>query len=135
MTEQILEYLEYAGHGMSLVAVAVIVVGFAVAAGRYAIRFREAGEEKDFQAFKVDLGSALTLGLEILVLADVIDTITTEPTFMSLGMLAFLVVVRTALSWTLALEIEGNWPWQSTQKEEGIINDSPNQHAKGTSDA
>ena len=135
MTEQILEYLEYAGHGISLVAVAVIVVGFAAAAGRYALRFREAGEEKDFQSFKVDLGSALTLGLEILVLADVIDTITTEPTFMSLGMLAFLVVIRTALSWTLALEIDGRWPWQSATEEEDNTEDSPYQEAKENNDA
>ena len=123
MTEQILEYLDYAGHGMSLFAVAVIVVGFAVAAGRYMLRFREAGPEKDFQSFKVELGGALTLGLEILVLADVIETITTEPTFMSLGMLAFLVLVRTALSWTLALEIEGRWPWQSAKEADEIVRD------------
>ena len=123
MTEQILEYLDYAGHGMSLFAVGVIVAGFAVAAGRYFFRFREAGPEKDFQSFKVDLGGALTLGLEILVLADVIETITSEPTFMSLGMLAFLVVVRTALSWTLALEIEGRWPWQSAEDADDNVRD------------
>ncbi len=135
VTEQILEYLEYAGHGLSLIAVAVIVGGFAVAAGRYAVRFREAGPEKDFQSFKMDLGGALTLGLEILVLADVIDTITTEPTFLSLGTLAFLVVVRTALSWTLALEVEGRWPWQPSPEEEPNIDDASNQHAKEAGDA
>ena len=112
MTEQILEYLEYAGHGLSLFAVAVILVGFAVAAGRYAWQFRDRGPEQDFQQFKIQLGRALTLGLEILVLADVIETITTEPSFLSLSVLAFLVVVRTILSWTLTLEIEGRWPWQ-----------------------
>ena len=121
MTEQILEYLDYAGHGMSLFAVGVIVVGFAVAAGRYLLRLREIGPEKDFQSFKVGLGGALTLGLEILVLADVIETITTEPTFMSLGMLAFLVLARTAISWTLALEIEGRWPWQSAAEADDNV--------------
>ena len=117
MTEQLLEYLEYAAHGMNLIAVAVIVAGFAVAACRYSVRFHKVGAEADFQAFKVDLGSALTLGLEILVLSDVIDTITTEPTFLSLSVLAFLVVIRTILSWTLALDIEGHWPWQSAPEE------------------
>jgi len=113
MTEQILEYLEYAGHGLSLFAVAVILVGFAVAAGRYAWQFRNRGPEQDFQQFKIQLGRALTLGLEILVLADVIETITTEPSFLSLSVLAFLVVIRTIISWTLILETEGHWPWQS----------------------
>lgn len=117
MTEQILEYLEYAGHGLSLFAVAVIVVGFAVAAGRYAWQFREYGPERDFQWFKIELGRALTLGLEILVLADVIGTITTEPSFLSLSVLAFLVVIRTIISWTLILETEGHWPWQSDRPE------------------
>ena len=117
VTEQILEYVELAGHGLNLFAVAVIVIGFVVSAGRYAWWFRADGPERDFQQFKIQLGRALTLGLEILVLADVIDTITTEPTFLSLSMLAFLVVVRTILSWTLALETEGRWPWQSDLHE------------------
>jgi uncharacterized membrane protein len=117
MLEQILQYLEYAGAAISLFAVAVIVVGFALAAGRYAIRFRESELEKDFKQFKVELGRALTLGLEILVLADVIETITVTPTYQSLAVLAFLVVVRTVVSWTLELEIEGRWPWQAETEE------------------
>ena len=112
MTEKILEYLEYAGHGLTLFAVAVILIGFAVATGHYVWQFRKYGAERDFKQFKIELGRALTLALEILVLADVIDTITTEPTFLSLSVLAFLIVVRTILSWTLTLEIEGRWPWQ-----------------------
>ena len=112
MLEKLLEYLEYAGHGISLFAVAVIVVGFALAAGRYAIRYSALQPEKDFREFKVGLGKSLTLGLEIMVLADVIDTITVTPTYQSLAVLAFLVIVRTVVSWTLGLEIEGRWPWQ-----------------------
>jgi uncharacterized membrane protein len=77
-----------------------------------AIRFGELKPQKDFRQFKVELGKSLTLGLEILVLADVIKTITVTPTYQSLAVLAFLVVVRTAVCWTLTLEIEGRWPWQ-----------------------
>lgn len=125
MLEQILEYLENAGHIVTLFAVAVIVGGFALAATRYLIHFRSAEAEANFRQFKIELGSALTLALEILVLADVIDTITVEPTFLSLSVLAFLVVVRTVLSWTLALEIEGHWPWQeSVDEQEEVQNDA-----------
>ena len=81
----------------------------------------------------MDLGIALTLGLEILVLSDVIDTITTEPTYMSLSMLAFLVVIRTVLSWTLALEIEGHWPWQSAPEEDDA--EVPGQSEEDANDA
>ncbi|GAF93999.1 unnamed protein product, partial [marine sediment metagenome] len=100
MLEQILTYLEYAGATISLFAVAVIVVGFALALGRFLIQFRESKPEVNFKRFKIELGKSLTLGLEILVLADVIETITVTPTYQSLAVLAFLVVVRTIVSWT-----------------------------------
>jgi uncharacterized membrane protein len=45
------------------------------------------------------------------VAADIVKTIAIELTFTSLGLLAGLVIVRTFLSWTLVLEIEGHWPW------------------------
>jgi uncharacterized membrane protein len=118
MSEQILEILEKTGHAISLLAVVVIVGGFLLAAVHYARRYRATDMDSNFQAFKIELGSALTLGLEILILADVIETITVEPTFQSLGFLAFLVVARTAVSWTLSLEIEGHWPWQSQPEPE-----------------
>jgi uncharacterized membrane protein len=119
MSEQILEILEKTGHAISLLAVVVIVGGFLLAAVHYARRYRATDMDPNFQAFKIELGGALTLGLEILVLADVIETITVEPTFQSLGFLAFLVVARTVVSWTLSLEIEGHWPWQSSPEPEG----------------
>ncbi len=119
MLEQILRYLDQAGVAISLFAVAVIIAGFALASGRYALRFREAAPAQNFSSFKIELGHALLLGLEILVLADVIETITVTPTFASLGVLAFLVIVRTAVSWTLTLEIEGRWPWQPPNEEQG----------------
>ena len=119
MIEQILGFLELAGTAISVAAVAVIIVGFALAMVRFVLRFQAQGPERDFERFKVELGRTLTQGLEILVLADVIETITVEPTFRSLIVLAFLVVIRTALSWTLALETEGRWPWQPAREDEG----------------
>jgi uncharacterized membrane protein len=119
LTEQILEYLGKAGIGISLFAVAVIIVGFAVAAWGYARRFRGTTQESNFDLFKIELGGALLLGLEILVLADVIETITTTPTFLSLAFLAAIVVFRTAVSWSLTLETEGRWPWQASTEDQG----------------
>ena len=110
--ERILELVEQAGWVISLAGVAVIVVGFAIAAGRYAVEFGRLGAAPAFVRFKIGLGRALLLGLEILVVADVIETITVEPTFLSLAVLAMLVILRTILSWTLTLQVEGRWPWQ-----------------------
>ena len=114
MSEQILKYLEQSGAVISLFAVVVIVGGFALAVGRYALRWRDATLDRNFKQFKIHLGHALTLGLEILVLADVIETIAVKPTFRSLVVLGFLVVIRTIVSWTLFLETEGRWPWQAS---------------------
>ena len=113
ITEQILEYLEHAAVMINLVGVVVIVGGFLLAAGRYMAQFRQLGPERDFAQFKIQLGQALMLGLSIMIVADVIETITTKPTFTSLAVLACLVVVRTIISWTLFLEVEGRWPWQA----------------------
>ncbi len=119
MSEQVLTYLEQAGAVISLFAVLVIIAGFALAVGLYALRYRGKTLQQNFNQFKIELGSALTLGLEILILGDVIETITVKPTFQSLSVLAFLVVIRTIVSWTLILEIEGHWPWQSSAENNG----------------
>ena len=119
MAEQIASYLERGADFISLFAVLIIVVGFVLASVRYAKRFRKEARAQSFSQFKVDLGRALLLGLEILVLSDVIETITVKPTFGSLAVLAFLVVVRTVVSWTLTLETEGRWPWQPSLEDQG----------------
>lgn len=68
--------------------------------------------ERHYDQYKIRIGRSLLLGLELLVAADIVKTIAIELTFTSLGLLAGLVLVRTFLSWTLVLEIEGCWPWQ-----------------------
>jgi uncharacterized membrane protein len=113
--EPILAFLERAGRVISLVGVAVIVMGFLVATVRGAAYYRRLGPVESFGRYKVRLGGALLLGLEILVVADVIETITVRPSFESLAALGILVVLRTILSWTLSLEVEGRWPWQPAE--------------------
>ena len=116
MIEEILHLLELAGEAVNLFAVALIIAGFMLAAMRYLLQLRILTVEENFTGIKVELGGALTLGLEVLIIADVIETITVDPSFASLQILAFLVVIRTLLGWTLCLEIEGRWPWQPTNE-------------------
>ena len=68
--------------------------------------------EQHYEAYKISIGRSLLLGLEIVVAADIVKTIAVEPTLSSLAVLAGLVLIRTFLSWTLVLEIEGQWPWK-----------------------
>jgi uncharacterized membrane protein len=53
------------------------------------------------------------IGLEVLVAATIVKTATKEATLVSIGLLAGMIMVRTILSWTMVLEMEGHWPWQS----------------------
>jgi uncharacterized membrane protein len=65
-----------------------------------------------YAEYKERLGKSLLLGLEILIAADVIRTVALEPTLTSVAVLGVLIVIRTFLSWSLILEMEGRWPWQ-----------------------
>jgi uncharacterized membrane protein len=66
-----------------------------------------------FQAFRRELGRAILLGLEFLVAGDIIRTVAIEPTFRSVGILAIIVCIRTFLSFSLEVEMNGRWPWRS----------------------
>jgi uncharacterized membrane protein len=94
---------------IEIFGVLIIVAGIIWSTYRTA---RQSADERDYDQYKIRIGRSLLLGLEVLVAADIIKTIATELTFTSLGLLAGLVLVRTFLSWTLVLEIEGRWPWQ-----------------------
>lgn len=65
-----------------------------------------------YQRYRLLLGRALLLGLEFLIAADVIRTVTLAPTLANIGNLGAIVLIRTFLSWSLVVEMEGRWPWQ-----------------------
>lgn len=65
-----------------------------------------------FSTFKMYMGRGLLVGLDLLIAADIIKTVTVEPTLENAAVLGLLVVIRTFLSWSIVLEIEGHWPWQ-----------------------
>ena len=111
--EHIREGLEMAVGIIELVAVLVIVIGFIRASVAYTRARQATDRDKAFVAFRARLGMNMLLGLEILVIADVIESITLEPSYTSLTVLAFLVGLRTIVSWTTSLQIEGRWPWQT----------------------
>ena len=111
-TERLEDLFGDVGVAFDAVGVAVIVVATAIAAGKFAYRFTNGLRDGTaYRRLKVELGLGLLLGLEILVAADIIKTVAVQPSFNSLGVLAVLIAIRTALSWSLMLEINGRWPW------------------------
>ena len=97
------------GSAIEIFGVLIIVIGIAWATY---VHLRRPMPGEDTEVYKIRIGRSLLLGLEVLVAADIVKTIAHELSFVSLGLLAGLVLVRTFLSWTLVLEIEGRWPWQ-----------------------
>jgi len=95
-----------------VVMVAFIIIGtfrwLAGPAGGIGLRYR---------SYRATIGKALLVGLELLVAADIIRTVTLDTTLASIGALGALIVVRTVLSWTVTVELEGRWPWQPAPKE------------------
>ena len=102
-------WIRFIGNCIEIFGVSIIVVGIVWSTYHYLHRQRYVW---DYDGYKIHIGRSLLLGLEVLVAADIVKTIAIELTFTSLGLLAGLVLVRTFLSWTLVLEIEGRWPWQ-----------------------
>lgn len=101
---------------LEVIGIAVVMIGAAVALVRF---FRgsaaaSAGGEGDGRVacFRSDLGRAILLGLEFLVAADIVNTVAIDPTLDSLAVLAGIVLIRTFLSFSLEVELEGRWPWQ-----------------------
>lgn len=99
-----------------LFGVAVIILGAVVASGRFIGRLAQHDEfDRAYHSYRANLGRAILLGLEILVAADIIRTIAVAPTWENVGLLAVIVTIRTFLSISLEVEIDGYWPWNKRQ--------------------
>jgi uncharacterized membrane protein len=94
--------------------VAVIVLGLLVASGVFVLSSRKPDRRSPaYRVYRQQVGKSILLGLEFLVAADIIRTVAVAPSFRGVGVLAVVVAVRTFLSFTLDVELEGHWPWQA----------------------
>ena len=109
------EAAEWAALGIEVLAVAVIVAAVAlIAVKRGTVRYvLKLGKEGALDSYRHQLARPLLLGLELLVAADVVRTVFLEQTMENIAVLGLLVVVRTFLSWSMSVEMEGRWPWQA----------------------
>ena len=107
-------WVENVAIGIELLAIAIIVGVILFATLVYASRIISSRADADsYAVYRHQVARALLLGLEILVAADVIRTVALEPTLNNVLVLGLLVVIRTFLGWSLVVEIEERWPWQS----------------------
>ena len=110
LVAQLAKVLELMGVGIILSGV-VIASALFLRGGLVSLDWRGA-----YQDYRSNLGRGILLGLELLVGADIIATITAPLTFQSVGLLSAIVVIRTFLSFSLETEIEGCWPWDRARE-------------------
>jgi uncharacterized membrane protein len=115
------EVIEWAALAIEILGALVIVAGvLKVAITRGTVRYLfQLDKPGAFERYKHQIGRSLLLGLEFLVAGDVVRTVALEPTLTNVSVLGLLVVIRTFLSWSLAVEIEGRWPWQAGTDRDG----------------
>ena len=119
MNDETLQHLIHlVTRGVEAAGILVILAGAVLSFWLYAADIRRLGRGPAYRRLRSNLGRSILLGLELLVAADIVNTVAVEPTLDSLAVLAGIVLIRTFLSFSLEVEIEGCWPWQRRAREE-----------------
>ena len=107
------EGMELVARTFEVIGAAVLLAGLLLAVGLAVGVLRRSGEKQQaYEILRRAFGGAILLGLEILVAADLVRTVAVEPTLNNVMILAVIVLIRTVLSFSLEIEIEGVAPWR-----------------------
>jgi uncharacterized membrane protein len=112
-----IEIIRAVSNVMDALGVAVVSIGMLWGLFLFIKELYTQNSSDAYKIFRFQIVRSLILGLEVLVAGDVIRTVAISPTLMSVGILGAIVLIRCFLSWSLTLEIDGRWPWQSPPKE------------------
>lgn len=106
------ELINGAGLVIDLAGVAIILIGVTVSTFTFPIRLLRGAPA--FRLYRKDVGRSILLGLEFLVGGDIIRTVSVEhPGLQDVLVLGVIVLIRTAMSFSMEVELEGRWPWQA----------------------
>lgn len=106
------ELISNIGYAIEGIGVLVIMVGSVVSSFRFLSNFWKQPEGMAFRTFRRQLGRSIILGLEFLIAGDIIRTVVVADTLTNIAILGLIILIRSFLSVTLHLEVEGRWPWQ-----------------------
>jgi uncharacterized membrane protein len=102
------------------IGVAVLVTGLFLSAALALRTWKNTGEgSKAYTVLRRTLGGAILAGLEVLVAGDLIRTVAVDPTLDNVVILGIIVLIRTFLSFSLEIEIEGTLPWKRALTQTG----------------
>ncbi len=125
------ETMEHVVQGFEALGVMVLVVGSGVALAGYFSALAHGRSREAYERARQTVGRSILLGLEVLIIADIVQTITIDPTLENAAALGVLVLVRTFLSFSLEVELDGSLPWrrvsrrnvQNGQDEHGTVDE------------
>ncbi len=102
------------GEVLDIFGILVIVLGVIVASALFLKEFFSAHKHEHdiYKKYRANIGRAILIGLEIIVGGDIIRSVVGQPDFTTVGLLAFIILIRTFLSVTFDMELEGKWPWK-----------------------
>lgn len=110
---QFTDLISIAGYAIEAIGVLVILVGSALSSYNFMRTYRQLATGIAYTEFRRSLGRSIILGLEFLIAGDIIRTVVVADTLENVAILGLIILIRTFLSVTLHLEIEGRWPWQA----------------------
>ncbi len=122
------DIIENVGLVIDGLGVAVIVIGLLVATILYL--FKGIKLDDGYKQYRQNLGRGILLGLELLVAADIIRTVGVTPTLEGVLVLGVIVLIRTFLSMSIEVELEGRWPWRARAMDAANANNQAKDTAR-----
>ena len=114
---QFTEIISLTGYAIEAAGILVVVMGSCVSSVGFIRTFRDLPEGIAYRTLRRQLGRSIILGLEFLIAGDIIRTVVVADTLENVAVLGLIIVIRTFLSVTLHLEVEGRWPWQTEKHD------------------
>ncbi|WP_296403467.1 DUF1622 domain-containing protein [Psychrobacter sp.] len=109
--EYLIESIDFIAKIVEFVGVMIMFLGLLMAFVKAAMSSTKFSHDT-YLGIRQGVGKSILLGLEVLIAADIMATVVTEPTLRSVVVLGVIVIIRTFLSLSLQVELEGRFPWQ-----------------------
>jgi uncharacterized membrane protein len=107
------EAMDAIARGVEVLGIVTLVLGLATALVRAGLALVGGqGANEGYRIVRTVFGRSILLGLEFLVAADIIRTVAVQPSLENVAVLGLIVLIRTFLSFSLEIEIDGRWPWR-----------------------
>jgi len=100
---------------LDITSFAVILLGVAISTAVFLVRVWQTGFLANYREYRANLGRGILIGLELLIAADILKSVVVDPTLQGIAVLGGIVAIRTFLSISLDVEINGHWPWDTTR--------------------